>query len=45
MADNRPAIVLPESQAAWRFSHGYSEDVAQACVLAATHEVARGPDL
>ena len=34
MDDGRPAILLEAAQAAWRWSHGYVEDVAQAIALA-----------
>jgi nucleoside-diphosphate-sugar epimerase len=42
MFDGRPAILLDEATAAWRFTHGYVEDVAEAVVLAVTHERAAG---
>ncbi len=42
MDDRRPAIVLEETQASWRWSHGYVEDVAQAIALAVADERAAG---
>jgi nucleoside-diphosphate-sugar epimerase len=42
MDDARPAILLETAQAAWRWTHGYVEDVAQAIVLAVTDERAAG---
>jgi nucleoside-diphosphate-sugar epimerase len=42
MFDGRRAILLDEATAAWRFTHGYVEDVAEAVVLAVTHERAAG---
>jgi nucleoside-diphosphate-sugar epimerase len=42
MFDGRPSILLDEAAAAWRFTHGYVEDVAEAVVLAVTHEDAAG---
>ena len=42
MADQRPAIILGESEAEFRFSHAYAEDAAHAVVLAATNEGAIG---
>ena len=42
MLDGRPAILLGERQARWRWSHGYVENVAAAIALAATHEAAAG---
>ena len=41
MMDNRPAILLDEKVARWRWSRGYAENVAWATVLAVTHEQAR----
>lgn len=35
MIDERPFIVIPESQANWRWTHGYSEDMAHGIALAA----------
>jgi nucleoside-diphosphate-sugar epimerase len=40
--DQRPAIILPEDLAAWRWSRGYVENVAEAFVLAATNDAAAG---
>jgi nucleoside-diphosphate-sugar epimerase len=42
MEDRRPAILLEKNQAAWRWTHGYVEDVAQAIALAVTDERAAG---
>jgi nucleoside-diphosphate-sugar epimerase len=42
MDDGRPAILLGERQAAWRWSRGYLEDVAAAIACAATDERAVG---
>ncbi|MEP6800370.1 MAG: NAD-dependent epimerase/dehydratase family protein [Acidobacteriota bacterium] len=42
IADGRPAIVLGRAHAAFRWTHGYVEDVAQAIALAVTTERARG---
>jgi nucleoside-diphosphate-sugar epimerase len=42
MDDHRPAILLEETQATWRWSHGYVEDVAQAIALAVVDERAAG---
>lgn len=42
MADGRPAILLGERQAAWRWTHGYIENVAHAITLAVTLERAKG---
>lgn len=42
MDDRRPAILLESAQAAWRWTHGYVEDVAQAIALAATDERGAG---
>lgn len=42
MDDGRPAILLGEAQARWRWTHGYVEDVAAAIALAATDERAVG---
>jgi nucleoside-diphosphate-sugar epimerase len=42
MLDGRPAILLEERYAAWRWTYGYVEDVAEAIVLAATQERAAG---
>lgn len=43
MADARPGILLTDGWARWRGTLAYSENVAAAVVLAATHEDARGP--
>jgi nucleoside-diphosphate-sugar epimerase len=42
MDDGRPAILLGEGMASWRWTHGYVEDVASAIVLAVTDERAAG---
>jgi tRNA threonylcarbamoyl adenosine modification protein YeaZ len=42
MEDHRPAILLEESQAAWRWTHAYVENVAAAIALAATDPRAAG---
>lgn len=42
MDDARPAILLETAQAAWRWTHGYVEDVAQAIALAVADERAAG---
>jgi len=42
MVDGRPAILLSESQAGWRWTHGYVEDVAAAIALAALDDRAAG---
>jgi nucleoside-diphosphate-sugar epimerase len=42
MHDRRPAILLDEEQARWRWSHGYVENVAAAITLAITDERASG---
>jgi nucleoside-diphosphate-sugar epimerase len=42
MDDGRPAILLGEGMASWRWTHGYVEDVASAIALAATDERAAG---
>jgi nucleoside-diphosphate-sugar epimerase len=42
MEDNRPAILLSDVQAAWRWSHGYVENVAQAIALAVVEKRAAG---
>lgn len=41
MLDNRPAILLDEKVARWRWSRGYAENVAWATVLAVTQEQAK----
>src|SRR5207302_2782470 len=40
--DGRRAIILPADMAAWRWSRGYVENIAEAFVLAATNEAAAG---
>ena len=42
MDDERPAILLDEAYAGWRWSRGYVEDVAHAIALAVTDERAAG---
>lgn len=42
MEDRRPRILLEASQVAWRWTHGYVEDVARAIACAATDERAVG---
>lgn len=42
MDDNRPAILLDEAVAKWRWTHGYVENVAEAIALAVTDERASG---
>jgi nucleoside-diphosphate-sugar epimerase len=42
MDDRRPAIVLEQSMARWRWTRGYVENVAAAVVLAVTDERATG---
>jgi nucleoside-diphosphate-sugar epimerase len=42
MDDGRPAILLDENQARWRWSHGYAENVATAITLAITDDRASG---
>jgi nucleoside-diphosphate-sugar epimerase len=42
MDDRRPAIVLEDTQAKWRWTHGYVEDVAHAIALAVADERAAG---
>ena len=42
MDDDRPAVLLDENQAHWRWSHGYVENIASAIVLAATDDRASG---
>ena len=42
MDDQRPAILLDENQARWRWSHGYVENVAAAITLAVTDDRAAG---
>lgn len=42
MDDRRPAILLDEAEAQWRWTHGYVENVADAIALAVTSERAAG---
>jgi nucleoside-diphosphate-sugar epimerase len=42
MDDGRPAILLEEIQARWRWARGYVEDVAEAVVLAVVDDRAAG---
>jgi nucleoside-diphosphate-sugar epimerase len=42
MHDHRPAILLEEVQAAWRWTHAYVENVAQAIALAVVDDRAAG---
>lgn len=42
MDDARPAILMDEGQAGWRWTHGYVENVAAAIACAATDERAAG---
>jgi nucleoside-diphosphate-sugar epimerase len=42
MDDGRPAILLGEGMASWRWTHGYVEDVAHAITLAVSDERAAG---
>jgi nucleoside-diphosphate-sugar epimerase len=42
MDDGRPFILMGQSQAGWRFTHGYVENVAAALVLAITNPQAIG---
>jgi nucleoside-diphosphate-sugar epimerase len=42
MDDGRPAILLDELEAQWKWSHGYVENVADAIALAVTDERAAG---
>ncbi len=42
MDDYRPAILLDEAEARWRWTHGYVENVADAIALAVTDERAAG---
>jgi nucleoside-diphosphate-sugar epimerase len=42
MDDERPAILLDEKEAQWRWTHGYVENVADAITLAVTSERASG---
>jgi nucleoside-diphosphate-sugar epimerase len=42
MDDHRPAILLDEAEARWRWTHGYVENVADAIALAVTEKRAAG---
>lgn len=42
MDDHRPAIILKEELARWRWTRGYVENIADAIALATTDERARG---
>lgn len=42
MIDDRPAIIIDESQAKWRITRGYCENCADAICLAITNEKASG---
>lgn len=42
MDDGRPAILLDEAEADWKWTHGYVENVADAIALAVTDERAAG---
>lgn len=42
MDDGRPAVILPEGMAKWRWTRGYVENVAAAVALAVTAERAKG---
>lgn len=42
MMDGRPAIVLDEAMASWRFSRGFSRNVGHAVALAASSSAAAG---
>ncbi len=42
MDDGRPALLLEERMAAWRWTHGYVENVARAIALAVDREKAAG---
>src|SRR5579884_86285 len=42
MDDGRPAILMSTGQAAWRWTHGYVEDVAAAIAMAVTNDRAAG---
>jgi nucleoside-diphosphate-sugar epimerase len=42
MQDRRPAILLEETQAVWRWTHGYVKDVARAIALAVNDDRAAG---
>jgi nucleoside-diphosphate-sugar epimerase len=42
MDDGRPAILMDEREAEWKWTHGYVENVADAIALAVTNERAAG---
>ena len=42
MDDKRPAILLDEAEAQWRWTHGYVENVAEAIALAVTDDRSAG---
>lgn len=42
MDDERPAVLIGEGMASWRWTHGYVEDIASAVALAVTDERAAG---
>ena len=42
MDDNRPAILMDEAEAQWRWTHGYVENVADAIAMAVTNDRAAG---
>jgi len=42
MDDNRPAILMDEAEALWRWTHGYVENVADAIAMAVTNDRAAG---
>ena len=42
MDDKRPAILMDEAEADWRWTHGYVENVANAIALAVSDERAAG---
>lgn len=42
MDDNRPAILMEDRAARWRWTRGYVENIAWAVVLASTHQPVKG---
>jgi nucleoside-diphosphate-sugar epimerase len=42
MDDKRPAVLVDEAEAQWRWTHGYVENVADAIALAVTDECSAG---
>ncbi len=42
MDDKRPAILMDEAEALWRWTHGYVENVADAIAMAVTNDRAAG---